>query len=135
MVQEDYGPAVGLNVSLIAAFLASESIGVLAFLGDVAHLVALETSTGIAGVMAVVSKAKHAFDWFLLKDAVFDGMTWFSAAIASRIPHSFFLLETIKVSHGFPLFFLIFFLGLHDIRIPVFPPSFFLETFDPLLKI
>lgn len=122
-------------MSFIAAFFASESIGVFAFLGDMAHLVALEASTGIAGVMTVVSKAKHAFDWFLLEDAVFDGMAWFSAAITSRIPHSLFLLKTIKVSHGFLQSFLIFFLGLHDIRIPVFPPSFFLETFDPLLKI
>lgn len=100
-----------------------------------AHLVALEASTGIAGVMAVVSKAEHAFDWFLLEDAVFDGMAWFSAAIASRIPHSFLLLKTIEISHGFPLSFLFFFLSLHDLSIPVFSTRFFFETLGPLLKI
>ena len=81
MVEEDYKPAVGLSVSFVSAFLASEP-KVLAFLGDVAHLIALEAGSGVAGVVTVASKAEHALDWFLFEDAVLDGMAWLSAAIA-----------------------------------------------------
>lgn len=48
MIEKDNGATVDLYVPFVSAFLASEFVGVLAFFGNVAHLVALEAGTGIA---------------------------------------------------------------------------------------